>query len=1041
MKRKLSLLFTLFFVGIGVLIGQTQVQGTVVDESGEPVIGATIQIKGTSQGTVTDIDGNFTLSAREGGTLVVSYVGMQAQEVPVSANVRVVLVSDIRTLSELVVTGLGSATDRRKVAISVESVSGEDLKRIPSKSIDAALIGKVAGAQIQSISGQPGQQANIILRGINSLGTTQPMILVDGVEVNAGGSTFGTGNISSRLADLDLSNVEKVEVIQGAAAATIYGAQGANGVIQIFTRKGKIGQRTDITYSGSLSVDNALRGNFKKAKNHYFATTSDGYIDDGMGQRIAVDPETGYWTLPDETVTTESLNNKPYKEQTFNHLDQYFKENVITQQHSLNVVGASGNIDYALGFSYLDQESPVHGDYDRKNLTANIGSEIFKGFTIRSNTQLIMSENTTGGVNNRNNIFSGLSQAGTAFPFIDLTFKDTKGNPFVNYDAADNGVMPFYSYKYRDITANIKRAIQGINANYKVNKFVELDYKYGIDHYRLDYVSFVANQQGTSTPGKGITPLDGSLTKDMIQETQQNSLLSGFLRLDLEEDFNVDFPLQSTTQVAYDWRRTDYNRVTGSGTGFGEDPPFTLGNANTRSSDENISHFVTFGYLINQKFDYANLLGASFGIRSDYSSAFGEGSKPFTFPRADFYFRFSELLKSETIYDLKFRMAYGEAGIQPSAYDRMITASSDILGDQGYFYLPDASRNQALGVEKSKELEFGLDYGISLIKGNWLNRASGSLVYWKRNSDGVIYDIDVAPSTGSLAIKDNAIDLTSDGFQFSLDLDVYKSKNLDWKFGTRFSKGLTMVDRISNGKPIVIGAGGSGQSVIKEGEPVGAFFGVKPLSAIDQKNSAGERYIAEEDAGNYDIVEGMVVDKASKSVQFTSEQEKIGDATPDFTITFFNDITIYKNLLFSFQLDWQKGGQIYNTSRQWLYRDRIHSDLDKEITIDGNKGAWVAFYNSLYHTNNVHEYFVEDASFLRLRNISLSYDLSDLFKDKFIKGLVVSVSAKNLFTITDYSGLDPEAVGTNLNNPLYRGIDLWSFPNSKTINFGVNISF
>ncbi|KAF5085279.1 TonB-dependent receptor SusC [anaerobic digester metagenome] len=1041
MKRKLFLFLALFFVGIGIVQAQTQVRGTVMDENGDPAIGATIQVKGKTQGTVTDVNGNFNLSAPTGGTLIISYVGYTTQEVPVSESIRIMLVSDTEILQELVVTGLGAATDRRKVAISVESVSEDALKRVPAKSVDAALIGKIAGAQIQSISGQPGQQASIILRGINSLGTTQPMILVDGVEINASSVALGTGNSISRLADLDLSNVERVEVIQGAAAATIYGAQGANGVIQIFTKKGKAGQRTDITYNGSLTVDNPMRGDFKKAQYHYFPTLSDGYIDDGSGNRIAVDPDTGFWTLPDETVTAESQNNKPYKEQTFDHLDQYFKKNVLTQQHSLNLVGASNNIDYALGFSYMGQESPVHGDYTRNNLTANIGSELFKGFTVRSNTQLISSENTTGGINNRNNIFSGLAAAGTLLPFVDLTFKDKLGNPFVNYDAADNSVMPFYTYKFRDINADIKRVIQGINVNYKVHKFVELDYKYGIDHSRIDRSEFLANQMSTMTPGKGIDPKSGKLTKDMIQETQQNSLLSAFLRFDFEKDFDFNFPLQSTTQIAYDWRKSDYERVTGTGTGYGVDPPFTLATANTKSSDQYISHFVTFGYLINQKFDYANLLGASFGFRSDYSSAFGEGSKPFTFPRADFYIRLSELIKSPALYDLKLRAAYGEAGIQPSAYDRMITASSDILGDQGYFYLPSTSRNPALGVERSKEIEFGLDYGISLMKGYWLNKASGSLVYWTRKSTGVIYTVDMPPSTGTAGIRDNAIDLSSKGIQFSMDLDVYKSRNFDWKFGTRFTKGLTMVDKISNGKPIIIGEGGSGQTAIVEGEPVGAFFGTKPLSSLDQKDSNGDRYIDEADLNDYEVVNGMVVDKTSKQVQFTAEQEKIGDATPKFSMSFFNDFTIHKNVLFSFQFDWVKGAEAYNVSRQWLYRDRIHPDFDKEITIGGQTGAWVAFYNSLYNTNNIHQYFVEDASFLRLRNISLTYDLSDLIKNGFIKGLSVSVSAKNLLTVTNYSGMDPEAVGTNLNNPLYRGIDLWSFPNSKSVIFGVNVKF
>lgn len=630
MKRRLVLFMACLVLSIGLALAQTRVVGVVLDESGEPVIGATVQLKSTTQATVTDVDGKFGINAPADGILVVSYVGMQKQEIKVASNLRVILVSDSKNLQEIVVTGVGAATDKRKVAISVESISEKNLNKNMNRSIDGALIGKIAGAQISSTSGQPGQQASIILRGINTLGNTQPMVLIDGVEINTTSVANGTGNYSSRLADIDLSNVDRVEVVQGAAAATIYGAQGANGVIQIFTKKGNRGERPSIRYSSSISVDNVLKGKLKFAKNHYFKTTTDGYIDDGTGKPISVDPETGYWTLPDETVTSSSVNNVPYKEKTYNHFDQYFKKNVLTQNHSINVAGGTNTIDYSVGLSYYDQGSVIHGGYRKYNLTSNVGTELFKGFTLRFNTQLINSKNTTGAVNNRNNIYSGFGTALTAPAFVDLDFKDSKGNPFVNYDENDNSVMPFYSQRFKSYEAKINRAIQGINLNYKVNKFFELDYKYGVDHSRYDFENFTQNQKSTNTPTKG-EDTDGKLTKDRISETVQNSLLNGFLRFDFEKDFSLNLPLQSTTQISYDWRRRDYQKISGIGTGYSVDPPYTLNTAGSSVSKEYISKFVTFGYLINQKFDYNNLFGASFGFRSDYSSAFGSGSKPFFF--------------------------------------------------------------------------------------------------------------------------------------------------------------------------------------------------------------------------------------------------------------------------------------------------------------------------------------------------------------------------------------------------------------------------
>lgn len=1052
MKRLLALLFYFVFAGGFLLQAQNvQITGTVSSADEGPLPGVSIVVKGTAAGVATGVDGRYTLNVPAGSTtLIFSFLGYKTQEVAIAGRIVIdmVLEPDALALQEIIVTGIGTATDKRKVAISVETVSEKELGRSSGKSIDGALIGRIAGAQIQSSSGQPGQQANIILRGINTLSSTQPMILIDGIQVNTTNNNLNdaneatpSGNVSSRLADLDLSNIDRVEVVQGAAAATIYGAQGANGVIQIFTKRGRMGQKTDVRLASTVSFDNAIRGNLKFAQNHYYPTDAEGYILDDLGNRAAPDPITGVWNLPPEGFTSTTLNSKPFVNQVYDHFDQYFKKNAMTLNNSLNITGAKEFMDFSVGLSNLSQESSVHGKYSRTNVTANIGADLFKGFKIRSSTQLVTSSNTTGGINNRNNVYSGLAGALMVHQYIDITDVDALGNPVVFYDDNKNSVSPFYTYAFRDDEAGIFRAIQGFTANYQVFKLLDLEYRYGIDHYRYDFDTFIKNQTETLTPGKGIPPTEGELFKRRVQETQQNSILSATLKLNFEEDLGLSIPLQSTTTFAYDWRRNDYQRLDARGSGIGIRPPHTISAATTKLSDEYVSDFVTFGYLINQRFDFANLAGFSAGFRSDYSSEFGGGSKPFTFPRADAYFRLSELLKIDFLYELKLRAAYGEAGVQPDRYSRIITASSSPLGAESYLYLPSISRNPGLEVEVTKELEAGLDYSLLLSNSLWLSKARGSLVYWTRNSYGTIYDIDVAPSTGAYGLKTNAIDLKSHGIQFALDLDVLKSNSVDWTFGTRFSKGTTMVDKISNGLPIVIGASGSGLTTITEGEPVGALFGLTYLTSLDQTNSNGDFYILEADRANYEVVNGRVVNITTKQVQFTTEQTKIGDATPKFSMSFFNDFTILKDLSISAQLDWVYGAQAYNQTKQWLYRDRIHEDLDKEVTINGETGAFVAYWESMYKTNQANNCFIEDASFLRLRNVSVSYDLTRLLNTPAVKGLVVSFSARNLFTLTKYTGMDPEAVGTDVTDPLARGTDLWSFPNMKTYSFGLNFNF
>lgn len=1023
-----------------------RVSGTVTSHSdGSTMPGVQVIVKGTTIGTVTDINGKYELNVPAGATLVFQFIGMTTEEVEVgdSKVINVAMLQDIATLQEVVVTGLGAATDKRKVAISVETVNSQELTRVPSNSLDGALIGRIAGAQIQQTSGQPGQQANIILRGINTLGTTQPLILVDGVQVNSSSYEIGTGNNSSRFGDLDMSNVERVEVVQGAAAATIYGAQGANGVIQIFTKKGKKGQKTDIRFNSSYSVDNALKGNLGFAKNHYYETNADGYIMGSDGVVMAVNPETGFFNLPNMGFDGTTLNNIPYKEVLYDHMDQYFVKNAGTFNNSLNITGATDKIDYAFGLSSLNQESVVFGDYSRYNITANVGAELFKGFTIRAGTQLVNSANTTGGVNNRNNIYSGISSALMVPQFVDITYLTSSGIPAVTYDASSNSINSFYSYHFRSNQVDVYRVMQNVTANYKINKFIELDYKYGIDHSRYDYESLIKNQSQSSTyeDGMGISPIDGQLMRRGIKETQQNSLLSAIGKLDFEQDFGMSLPIQSTTLFAYDWRNIYYQRIDAIGTGLGVDPPYTLNFSGEKFSEEYTTKFITFGYLVNQKFDYGNYGGISGGFRSDLSSEFGDAQKRAFFPRFDGYVRVNEFINIDWLYELKLRAAYGQAGIQPDVYTRQIVLESDALGSGGYLYLPGISRNPALEVEKTKEFEFGLDYGLYLGSRTWLNKASGSLVFWSRNSEGTIYKIDVAPSTGAAGLITNAVNLTSNGIQLSLDVNAIEMPAFDWKFSARFSKGISVVDKIANGEPLIVGAGGEGQTSVKEGEPVGAFYGFAPLSSLDQVDPEGERYIAAEDVDDYEIVMGYVVNKESKQVLFTSNMDKIGDATPKFSLSFFNDFVIAKNLTLTTQIDWVYGAQAYNQTRQWLYRDRLHEDFDKEVTINGETGAFVAFWSSLYATNSINSHFVEDASYVRFRNIALSYDFGKMMNLPYIKGLILTVSARNLFTITDYTGIDPEATGTNLNNPLYRGIDLWSFPNTKTYSVGLSLNF
>jgi hypothetical protein len=516
-------------------------------------------------------------------------------------------------------------------------------------------------------------------------------------------------------------------------------------------------------------------------------------------------------------------------------------------------------------------------------------------------------------------------------------------------------------------------------------------------------------------------------------------LLSVFVRTDFERDFKLPIPINTTTHFAYDYRKNVYRNITTQGTGFTPFPPNNI-NGTTPAIGEDNSDFVTFGYLINQRIDFGELFGVSGGVRVDYSSAFGAGSKAFVFPRADAYFRLGEVLKSRAVKELKLRAAWGKAGIQPRPYDRFITLLSNNFGTNGYLAWNPNQSNPLLGVEVSTEKEAGIDATFEIGNGSSFRNVRLSATIWDKSSKDVLRPISLAPSVGANTIIDNALDLSSNGFQASLDADLVNSNQFSWDFGIRFGKSKSIVERISNGKDIALGSSGSGQFVLKQGASIGAFFGFRPLRDVNETNSAKVRYIPEAQTGNFEVVNGYVVNKTTRAVQFTNELDAIGDPNPDFNMTFLNNFTLFKNLSISTQLDWIYGNDIYNQTRQWMYRDYLSADFDQPVTINGETKPFVNYYNSLYNTNNSNIHFVENGSFLRVRDVTISYNFTRLLNLGFINSAQISLSGRNLATFTNYKGMDPEAAAA-LNNPLRRGLDLYSFPNFRTFQIALNLGF
>ena len=1055
--RKLFLFLCMFCLEISLLAQTKQVTGKVTDENGLPLSSISVHVKNSRIGISTKIDGSFSLSVPENAILVFTGVGYLPKEVSAAgqSNINVSLPIDAVSMHEVVVTGTGVATEKKKLSIDVASVSSKDFSKSAILSIDQALVGKIAGAQIQTPSGEPGQKANIILRGVNSLGSTNPIILVDGVQV-------------TDINGLDIANVEKVEVAKGPAAGMLYGAQGANGVIQIFTKKGSKNRKASISLNSKVSIDNAIMDENLVAKRHHYKTDAQGNILDQNGNILAPDAN-GQWPDPAEedfNTNFDLTNDKSYPANLpiYNHLKQAYRQ-AVSYNNSLNIAGGGEKSDYSFTFSRLDQQSVLSNKFTRMNLSANLGFDLFKGFSFRNTTQTIFqNENLVSGTYNvtdrilfnpdplflgtNNNRFELLN----SFPWINFKSTYPGTNLIVVRPRDENQLNVLSEPDWHTRTGKNTRIINNANVNYKFPKFVELDYKYGIEWWTSEFNDFYKNQEAAPQVAVafwGPSP-KGSLRRDYAKSIYQNSLATFYFRTDFQQDFKIKLPIKTSTQVSYDYRKLDYTSFFSQGLNLPQYPPFIISNAEQKVSGDGSFQYLTFGYLVNQTIDYGNLFGVTGGFRSDYNSEFGDQKKPFNFGRGTAYFRLSELLKSNKLTEWKIRGAYGAAGIPPhefngNYYNRQTTLGTITLGNSTALFLQNTKGNPELGVQIVKELELGTDVTYKPALGDWLQRINFSGTAWRKKNSDIVNLAELPPSSGVQNVAENLIDLNVKGIDLSLDADMYTSKTLGWQFGVRFGTFKTKVTNVRNGKDVV-----SGVFAVKQGEALGNFYTVTALTSINQVRPDKTPYIDPANAGDYEIVNGMVVNKTTKRVVLTdpNDQSIVGNAYPKFNMSFFNTVTFKQNLSLSFQFDWVHGNSIYNLTKQWMFRDRIQKDFDKEVTIDGKTGSYVNYWNSLYNSVQRTGFFVEDGSFVRLRDVTLSYTIANPFRQKWVKNVVLMASGRNLLTFTKYSGLDPEATtaqdsqgnqtlgaGSNI------GTDYFGVPNLRSYQFGVNIQF
>jgi len=1035
MKKLLQSLFILLFIASSAIAQNRTITGTVTArEDGLPLPGVSVKIKGSNGGGITGADGRYSIRVTsEATSLEFSFIGFLPQTKTIGSGnvINIVLVDDSKTLSDVVVTGVGVATQKKLVPIDVATLDAKDFPKSATTNVTQALQGQIAGAQIIQRSGQPGANAQIILRGFTNLSSASPLILIDGVQAS-----------SDLLTSIDPNTVDRVEVVKGSAGGMLYGAQGGNGVIQIFTKKGAKNSKLIIDVASRYSNDRIVRLNDLIATNHHWVTDAAGNIVASNGAILAPSA-IGVWPNPtalpfgtDKTVQ----NNKPILLPVYDHIDQGNKvANTFT--NSLTIRGGSEKTDYSFGASNLSQQDVYSNKYSRTNLNLNFGFNPVKGLNFRSATQLIYTKEDLLS-SNRFNLVNSLQ-------WIDFTFQNpTNGQYVVKPSTLTDGNNPLAEREARSRYSKTPRLVQNFNLNYKFPKFLEFDVKYALDTRRWEQGDFYFNQVGRAQTVFYGSVIEGSILKEYENSAVNYGNASAYFRTDFQNDFKLKVPIKTTTQVTYDARRFKSNYFYAQGVTLPAYPPFTLSSATTRTGGESFEESLIYGFLVNQTVEYGNLFGISAGFRSDYSSAFGGQGTAATFPRGTVFFNPSEFFTNKSfVSNWKLRAAYGEAGVQPGIYDRQVTFSRGNFGESGStLYTRATANNPNLLIQKTTELEIGTDLNLTPLKGNWLSSVVLNGTYWSRKSNDVIQEAPAAPSSGATGVRDNLVSLKSSGFDISMDISAYKSKNLDWNFGFRLGKSKTEVTAVSNNVPIT-----NGVFYLAPGGNLGDLYMQRPLTSIDQLRPNGTRYIPEASAAGYAVASnGYVVNLANYNVVLTGADDLAvaGNVNPDFTSSFINNFTLFKKLSIGVQFDWVQGGDVYNQTRQWMYRDRLHKDFDEPVTIAGQEGSFVAFYNSLYNTNTPLSHFIEDGSYLRLRDLSVTYDLTNVLKQKWLRTISVTATGRNLATWTKYKGLDPEATsaltnqgGTISGMGSFTGVDYYGAPNLKSFQFSLNIGF
>ncbi|APS37614.1 MULTISPECIES: SusC/RagA family TonB-linked outer membrane protein [unclassified Salegentibacter] len=1028
MRNKLTIMALLAFFQItGVLAQQTEVTGTVtVASDGMPLPGVNVLVKGTNDGTVTDMDGNYAIEVAADAVLVFSSLGFENQEQAIEGRsvINVAMIEDMEGLDEVVVTSLGIEREKKALGYAVQEIQGEDITKTNQPNIVSALQGQTAGVQITNSGGAPGQSARIIIRGVNSLdpnADNQPLFVIDGVPVD--NSTTESGStprgLSNRAADINPNDIESMNVLKGAAATALYGVRAANGAVIITTKKGKAG---DVRINVNSSIGFEEVNQYPEIQDVY-----------GQGFGGVYDPNS-FW--PNWGPSIDEIREIDPDAQ-INDIWRDAMRTGVQIDNSFNISGGNEKANFYASLNNLDQEGIIpFSDWGRTSARLNGELKFSDQFKVAGN----MSYTISGGNRVPHDRFMERMVYNT--PMQDI-------NDYINEDGTMKSIgtntNPIYDARFSTFEDEVNRIIGNLNFTYSPFEWMDVNYLIGTDFY--------TDSRTEITPGplgiEGEVPLSsqGFITETRIDSRDINSNLFITLKKQWDDKWNT------TLRVGNDVFERDYERVDATGENFVIPQFYDLSYASQISNSQDKRKKRLVGLYGDLMVDYDDMLFLNITARNDWTSTLPQGNNSFFYPSVNLGFAFTEAFEMPEVLSYgKLRASYAEVGKDTDPYRIGQTYTSPgifPLGGEVGFTRFSQFGDLGLKPERTTSIELGTDLRF------FGNRLGIDFTWYKSNSKDQIIPVPVSESSGFSTFITNAGEIENQGVEFIITGNPIRTEDFTWNVTLNAAYNQNEVVSIREGiEQIQVGSqyGYAGSTVtmqLIEGEAYGNIFG-----------SSYERYGA--DANNLFLNEDLpkVIGENGFPVR-NGNQLILGNTTPKWIGGLKNDFT-YKNFDLSFLIDFRTGLEQYSQYDNFFSAfgiaeytlDRNETRVFEGVLADGTPNTqevWLGQgegpdgrdYGAGYYRNNyrtVSENFVHDASFIKLRNISLGYNFGDNVLDaiSFLETARVSVAANNIILYTPWDGFDPESfsAGAGGNATGFTGL---GYPGVQSLFFTLNL--